>query len=105
MKIHLEWRDNTNRDGEPDCPGVIWMCPACGYHHFVYIETPNPWGWCWEFNGDLERPSLKPSVDGDKDNPAKRCHCWITNGEIHYDASMGTDKAEWRGKTVPMVDL
>lgn len=107
MRIQEEWNGGSLR-GEEDAwetKGVTWQCPACGHHHFVYIEMPNPWGWAWSFNGDLERPTLNPSVDGDKTDPAKRCHCVITDGVIHYQNDQGSNMAEWRCQAVPMVDL
>jgi hypothetical protein len=37
-------------------------CPGCGHSMFLPIRGPAPDGPSWEFNGDLERPTLSPSI-------------------------------------------
>jgi hypothetical protein len=56
----------------------------------------------WQFNGDLEKPTFTPSLLCNKDDPASRCHLFVTGGEIHY---CGDSWHELRGKTVAMVEL
>ena len=56
-------------------------CVACGCAHSINDR--------WGFNGDLENPTITPSilVNGDPRllNPAvPRCHSFVTNGKIHY---------------------
>ncbi len=48
----------------------------------------NPWTW----NGDLEHPTLSPSVlvtwdeyeNGDAPPTPKRCHSFVRNGQIEF---------------------
>lgn len=37
---------------------VLFWCPGCDCAHKIVIETPES----WTFNGDLERPTISPSV-------------------------------------------
>ena len=47
---------------------------------------------CWTWNGDTEKPTLKPSVrtstgkspDPDFNPPVIVCHSWITDGKIIF---------------------
>lgn len=44
--------------------------------------TPN-----WTWNGDVDKPTLKPSVltSGGKESPEMpRCHTWITDGKVRF---------------------
>lgn len=70
----------------PDGRGVLperlgFICPGCGGDwHFVSLDR-------WSFNGSLESPTISPSVlttveFGDR--PSRRCHLFVTDGEIRY---------------------
>lgn len=63
-------------------------CPGCEAPHVVTVPPhPNAWGW----NGDLDRPTLEPSVlvSGGGDNFT--CHSFIRQGRIEFlsDCSHG----------------
>ncbi len=91
---------------------LTFHCPGCGHSH-VYITS-----WrtgasrqepVWEFNGNLESPTFKPSLlyNGNPDpkfqNPAvPRCHLYVTNGQIQYLSDCSHALA---GKTIPMEDV
>jgi hypothetical protein len=60
---------------------------------------------CWTWNGDCDRPTLRPSVltrgvysDG-KDHV---CHSWITDGQIHFLEDCTHSLA---GQTLDLLDL
>ena len=68
---------------------------------------------CWSWNGDTERPTLRPSVEtqgndyeGDPEDPANwteyRCHSWVTDGKAQF---LNDSTHELRGKTVDLIDL
>jgi hypothetical protein len=68
---------------------VWWNCPGCGEPHYVPTAGPKAWG----FNGDMERPTLTPSVlvyPGHRLNDAgervetPRCHVFIRGGRIEF---------------------
>lgn len=68
----------------------------------------------WTWNGDTEKPTLRPSIlttgtrylggePTDKANwPAFRCHVWVTDGAAQFLDD--TDHA-LRGQTVALLDL
>lgn len=68
--------------------GIRWNCPGCGEPHVVPTTGPRAWG----FNGDLERPTLTPSIlvhpiapvpeTGFPGTP--RCHSFVTDGRIAF---------------------
>jgi hypothetical protein len=75
-------------------------CPGCGYGHCVPIVGPNKWTW----NGDVDSPSIHPSIlvnkAGAGDVP--RCHSIILNGRIMFCAD---STHELTGKTVPLPEI
>lgn len=81
-------------------------CPGCNRRHLVHDDGR------WTFNGDVERPTFKPSINiccNPKDHkeyrpecPTTRCHFVITDGEI----SFGDDSTHaLAGQKVPLPDL
>ncbi len=67
-------------DGK-DFEEVRFHCPGCDSSHTVRVAGPG----AWEFNGDHEKPTFKPSVlltrPGDGDY---RCHSFVTDGQIRF---------------------
>ena len=77
---------------------LIFFCPGCKETHIVRVKGEG----AWTFNGDLEKPTFKPSVlvkgieplteeeyqkvmSGQKIEPRKStCHSFITNGIIEF---------------------
>ena len=73
----------------------VFECPACGDLHSC--KTP-----VWTFNGDLEKPTVSPSIlvrgtvpitedehrrimSGEKIEPKPRiCHSFVTDGKIQF---------------------
>lgn len=68
-----------------------FTCPGCGRPHAMKV---GPGGW--EFNGDVERPTFKPSIlstfkqwqDVEGTNELVvvnvRCHSYVTDGHIMF---------------------
>ncbi len=52
----------TKVDGTPW--GVRFDCPGCKSPHVLPVEGDQPNGARWQFNGDLDRPTLNPSILG-----------------------------------------
>ena len=68
-------------------------CPGCGYgHHFDSR---------WQFNGNLERPTFKPSllVNSSGAGPSPRCHSFVTDGRIRF---LEDSTHELAGQTVEL---
>lgn len=95
----------------------VWECPACEcLHHIQTDKSENP---CWDFNGDLDAPTVSPSVrvggtipitdeehkkimSGEPFEPKSLvCHFFIRNGQIEF-CSDSTHKLA--GKTVEIPD-
>lgn len=79
---------------------VMYECPGCKHVHRV---PPKRWNW----NGDLEKPTLSPSVrhfiPQSEYGPEKTiCHYFIRNGNIEY---CNDCEHELSGKTVTLPDI
>lgn len=78
--------------------GYMVDCPACKHPH-LFVDGR------WTFNGDLEKPTFKPSMLSNKDhsNPkVPRCHSFVTDGKIQF---LGDCTHDMAGKTVDLPDI
>lgn len=80
----------------------LWFdCPGCGFPHRVPVGGS---GWTW--NGDVERPTLSPSVMNSREYGPERvkqvCHFFLRDGRIEYCADSTHELA---GKTVAMAGV
>lgn len=103
-------------------------CPSDEATHLTFI-VPGPAGWLtlpvqihgrregtgnWTWNGDTEKPTLRPSIlttgtrfeDGDPSDKANwvkfRCHIWLNDGQAQF---LDDCSHELRGQTIPLLDL
>ena len=80
----------------------IWfLCEGCrGKHMVVVAGGKTLWGW----NDSLEKPTFTPSILCTWNEPSgdKRCHSYVTDGEIKYLAD-STHKLA--GQTVPLQPI
>lgn len=107
--------------GEDPPRGLRFWCPACDESHVIRVAGGDPWTW----NGDVERPTIQPSVKcehyklsaegeamidrGEKVPPGERypgsdycCHSVITDGQIQF---CGDCTHPLANQTVPLPDL
>lgn len=105
--------------------GYNFYCPGCNEHHSVYVNHS-----CananWSFNGDIDKPTFKPSVlirsghhaghwkQGDpcwctykQQDPTCKfscgvCHSFVTDGKIQF---LNDCTHHLAGKTVDLPDL
>lgn len=97
-------------------PGMIgFHCPACNEMHFFYTKEYEHPGPKWDFNGDVESPTVSPSLamstNRPKDPNAPRvpppypvwtyCHLFVKNGMIEF---LSDCPHELAGQTVPIPD-
>lgn len=89
-----------------DVKRVAFWCPGCGSLHHLPIEGPKAWG----FNGNIEAPTLTPSIlqwwdefQGDG-KPQKRhaCHSYVTDGNIKFLNDSTHNKVN---QTVPLDEI
>lgn len=101
----MKLRPVTSGDGTPY--GVRFDCPGCRTAHVVPTSGPNAWG----FNGDVERPTLTPSIlvhsHGALDEQGQRyetprCHSFVTDGRIAY---CGDSTHALAGQTVELPEI
>lgn len=80
--------------------GYVYYCPGCECDHAVYTKETDWNKVIWEFDGNLESPTVSPSIHIQM---AKNhcCHLFIRNGKIEF-LSDCTHKLA--GKTVDMED-
>ena len=80
-------------------------CPACRYCHAFYTKDGprNDAGveQLWTFNGDLDRPTVRPSLNVNSKDPASRCHSWVTDGKIQF---LGDCFHDMKNQTVEIPD-
>ena len=60
----------------------IFWCPGCKCGHW-FQTTGKP---AWEFNCDLNRPTLRPSIRvvSGNEQGATCCHLFVTDGKIQF---------------------
>lgn len=75
--------------------GWRFMCPGCGYSH--------SFDYRWEFNGDADRPTFKPSlllkID---DGWYYDCHSFVKDGRIIF---LSDCTHELAGQTVELPEM
>jgi len=101
-------------------------CPGCGEKHSVTVNSKTS-GANWQFNGDLDSPTLKPSVlvrvghyvkgqpqppncvncnSQESDDPwpwpCSQCHSFVENGNIRF---LNDCTHELAGQTVPLPEV
>jgi len=84
---------------------LVFVCPVCKAYHRVEIQPHKATGWSW--NGDLEKPTIKPSILAfatRNDTGARKtlCHLFVTDGRIQFCTDSPHELA---GKTVDMYDI
>jgi hypothetical protein len=84
-------------------PDYSFYCPGCKCDHGVWI-IPRAGTPCWEFNGNIDKPTFSPSIlvrwpEGEKMNI---CHSFVKDGFIQY---LNDCTHELAGQTVEMEDI
>lgn len=59
---------------------------------------------CWSWNGDIESPTIRPSVktEGSNENGKFICHSWINDGHVQF---LDDCSHELRNQTIPLNDV
>jgi len=81
----------------PDDPEYMFECPGCGENHWFKTTGSKP---RWEFNGDLDSPTVTPSLLSKVNNSV--CHFFVRDGKIQFLDDCTHDKA-W--STVSMLKV
>jgi hypothetical protein len=86
----------TRLQGEDGKPSTrfAFFCPACQYGHWIDTAPGR-----WTFNGDMEKPTISPSVLTVGIEP--RCHSFVRDGKIQF---LGDCTHKMAGQTVDLPD-
>lgn len=76
----------------------LYGCLGCGWEHAFALKSE---GGHHEFNGDLEKPTVSPSLVQNF-VPGKMCHSFIKDGKIEYLTDCQHDYA---GLTIELPDI
>jgi hypothetical protein len=55
----------------------------------------------WTWNGDTEKPTLRPSILTSDGKGGTRCHSWVTDGNVQF---LDDCTHEFKGQTVPLLE-
>ena len=79
----------------------LWLfwCPGCECNHFV--RTKGTDGPVWVWNGDVDKPTVTPSLRIRRGEARPLCHLFITDGKIQFLADCTHALA---GQTVELED-
>ncbi len=92
-------------DCEPHEATYIWLClPGPMSHRMlpvVYGNTTRKGTPCWSWNGDTEKPTIKPSIltrGGDN----MLCHSFVNDGKVKF---LDDCTYEYAGKTLDLLNI
>lgn len=87
-----------------DHPGYYtFKCPACKNAH--YVNTNPEFGIVWQFNRDLAKPTVSPSIfvnASGTNSTVPKCHSFIKEGKIQFLNDCTHDLA---GKTIDLTEI
>ena len=81
----------------------LFDCPGCKCSHYINTNPIN--GAVWEFNFDMEKPTVSPSIlvnSGSFDKRMPQCHSFIHEGKIQY---LNNCTHELAGQTIELPDF
>lgn len=83
----------------------LFFCPGCGFGHWFSTSDKHTDGRPrpkWEFNGDLWKPTVRPSLLTNQHDPKSRCHLYVRNGNVEFLHDCFHDK---KNMTVPLEPM
>ena len=85
-------------------PDYEFECPGCGCLHGVWTYDWD--GPKWSFNGDVDKPTFKPSIrvrwTYGVDRIEHVCHAYVREGRIEF---LNDCTHSLAGKTIELPDL
>ena len=76
----------------------VFQCPGCKDDHYVRVKGN---GCTWEWNGDVDKPTVSPSLLLHRWEPGQVCHSFVKDGQIQF---LNDCFHELRGKTVDIPE-
>lgn len=77
-----------------ECQRYYFECPACKIMHGFNDS--------WHWNGDVNSPTVSPSILVTYPDGSNRCHLFIENGFLKFQQDCDH---EMRGQIVEMIEL
>lgn len=92
-----------NGNPEKGSPDYYFTCPGCKCDHGIWTTAQNSNGAMWQFNGDVNNPTVSPSLKVNLIQPGKveTCHSFIKDGKIQF---LSDCYHELAGKTIELPD-
>lgn len=89
------------RDADTGRKQLWFQCPGCRETHRIPVSTRPGEPNCWEWNGDLVLPTIKPSAKSTWNDGSTNvtCHFFLREGVIEFCNDCTHDR---RGKKVPL---
>ena len=86
------------------CPGCVAGAGREGYDgiHMLPVNAEGIDVTSWTWNGDLENPTLEPSILSHAGSWLPRCHSYLRNGVFEF---LSDSTHPLVGQHVPMPDL
>lgn len=92
--------------GDHDRIALTWLCPGCKAIHQIPVRGDWRGAAVWKWDGNLERPTLSPSILKHPTPGAQpphgsleRCHSFVRAGVVEF---LGDSTHELAGQSVPM---
>lgn len=102
----MKAREIANINEHPGSADIMIFCPGCKCGHGIWTTKRNGNECIWEFNGNLEKPTVSPSllVHGFNEitNKEYRCHSFIKDGKIQF---LNDCSHELKGQTVDLPEF
>jgi len=83
----------------------VWLCMPGPFSHrvlpVVHGNTTRKGTHCWTWNGDTEKPTVKPSIitRGGGDGV---CHSFVNDGKVQF---LGDCTHEYANKTLDLLEV
>ncbi|OWV48227.1 hypothetical protein CDZ96_10445 [Mameliella alba] len=83
---------------------VSFDCPGCGWTHV--LNTDSAQRPVWSFNGDVDRPTISPSINAWREwgpeRKTQRCHSFVENGRIRF---LPDSTHQLAGQTIDLPEI
>lgn len=81
----------------------LW-CPGCDDLHQVNVPGPDGFrpSTCWDWDGNLDQPTIDPSILVQGGADGRRCHSYVRTGHWEF---LDDSNHRLAGQRVPLVPL